>query len=430
MGDVLAALRHRLAGTELRGRALWVVIGCLVCQMGLGLTYVKSGLSADLIEALGLTRAQFSGANTPQLAVQSLASPLAGFLTVRYGARRVLVASALLFAVVFVGFSRIESIWGFYFAIAGVGLGAAGMGDVSVGHVVAQWFRRHRGLALGVAYAGSNLGGSVMVWLTGAVTARSDFRTALLAVALFSLAVLFPAAWFLVRDRDSVREEMQGVDSLAHPPAGAPGAPTPVAAPDETSLDLRAALQTRTFWILTATLFAFFFYFNGILDHFVLILTDAGLSHEEASTRLSQTIGLGILSKIVGGFLADRVSQERAILYDYALLGLSSVVLLFVPSMLVLLPVFVVTYGFSQAARDVVWPLAVERCFGARHLGSIYGAMTLALLPGAALGPLAAAALRDATGDYRMSFLVFIAMNGAAFAALLFVRDERGRGTT
>ena len=46
-----------------------------------------------------------------------------------------------------------------------------------------------------------------MVWLTGAVTARSDFRTALLAVALFSLVVLLPAAYFLVRDRETVRVE-------------------------------------------------------------------------------------------------------------------------------------------------------------------------------------------------------------------------------
>lgn len=438
MRAALSRLRDRMAGSELRGRALWVVIGCLVCQMGLGLTYVKSGLAADLIESLGLTRAQFSGANTPQLAIQSLASPLAGYLTVRFGAKRVLTASALLFAVVFVGFSRIESVWGFYFAIAGVGLGAAGMGDVTVGHVVAQWFRRHRGLALGIAYAGSNLGGSAMVWLTGAVTARSDFRMALLAVALFSLVVLFPAAYFLVRDRETVRGETAPVashagrassDSTSRPlrdPSAADAAAAAGAPEDETSLDLRAALRTRTFWILTATLFAFFFYFNGILDHFVLILTDAGVSHAEAATRLSQTIGLGIVSKVAGGYLADRVSQERAILYDYAVLGLSSIVLFFLPDRLVLIPVFVVTYGFSQAARDVVWPLAVERCFGARHLGSIYGAMTLALLPGAALGPLAAAALRDATGDYRPVFLLFIAMNAAALTALFFVRDERG----
>ncbi|MBY0399313.1 MFS transporter, partial [Myxococcota bacterium] len=369
-------------------------------------------------------------------AVQSLASPLAGYLTVRYGAKPVLVGSALLFSLVFVGFSQVESIAGFYLAIAGVGLGAAGMGDVSVGHVVAQWFRRHRGLALGIAYAGSNLGGSAMVWLTGAVAARSDFRTALLAVALFSLVVLLPAAFFLVRDREGAREEVRAAGAparsreatdptaiaLAHP-SGSDASTAP--APQAPSLDLRAALRTRTFWILTTTLFSFFFYFNGILDHFVLILTDAGLSHEEAATRLSQTIGLGIVSKVVGGYLADRVSQEHAILYDYGLLALSSVVLLFLPSA-VFLPVFVLSYGFSQAARDVVWPLAIERCFGARHLGSIYGAMTLALLPGAALGPLAAAALRDALGDYRMAFVLFIAMNAAALVALFFVRDERG----
>ena len=45
-------------------------------------------------------------------------------------------------------------------------------------------------------------------------------------------------------------------------------------------LDLRAALRTRSFWILTATLFSFFFYFTGVLDAFVLFLVDAGLSKD------------------------------------------------------------------------------------------------------------------------------------------------------
>lgn len=387
--------------------------------MGLGLTYVSRGLSTDLIEALGITRAQFSGANVPQLTLQALASPVVGYLTVRFGASRVLAGSAALFALVFAGFSRVETLAGFYLAIAGVGLAAAGMGDVSVGHVVAQWFRRHRGLALGLAYAGSNLGGSLMVRMTAEVTAYADFRAALTTVAAFSLLILLPAAFFLVRDPEPGRA-LRPID------AGDPDRPS-VEGPhpaEVESLDLRAALRTRTFWILTATLFAFFFYFNGILDHLVLILTDGGLSPTEAGTRLSQAIGLGVVSKIAGGWLADRVSQERAILYDYALLTASSLVLFLLPEPRWVV-VFVVSYGFSQAARDVVWPLAVERCFGPRHLGSIYGAMTLALLPGAALGPLMAAGVRDASGDYRLAFVVFSATNFAALAALWFVRDER-----
>lgn len=424
MADLLASLRARFprseprseSRSELRGRALWVVVGCLICQMGLGLTYVKSGLSAELIEALDLSRAQFSGANTPQLALQALASPLAGFLTVRYGASRVLAGSALLFAFVFFGFSRVESVAGFYFAVAGVGLGAAGMGDITVGHVVTQWIRKSRGLALGIAYAGSNLGGSVMVILTGTVATHFGFRGALLSVVAFALVVLLPASIFMVRDRDRVARASAEPDDDARF--------AQLAEEAATSLDLRAALRTRTFWILTATLFSFFFYFTGILDHFVLFLTDAGLSNQDARAHLGQAIGLGIVSKIAGGFLADRIPQKHAILYDYGLLAISSGVLLLLPHP-ILLPVFVFSYGFSQAARDVVYPLVIERCFGARHLASIYGTMTLTLLPGAALGPLMAAALRDSLGDYRLAFTIFAVLNLASFAALFFVRDER-----
>ena len=414
--DLSPSIRAWLAASDLRGRALWVVLGCLVCQMGLGLTYVKSGLSTDLIEALSLSRAQFSGANTPQLAVQALASPLAGFLTVRYGASRVLAGSALFFALVFFGFSRVDSVTGFYFAVAGVGLGAAGMGDITIGHVVTQWIRKNRGLALGIAYAGSNLGGSAMVLLTGAVAERYGFRGGLLSVVAFSLLVLLPASLLLVRDRDSEplsTAEHEAVATLAQSSLEA-----------DTSLDLRAALRTRTFWILTTTLFTFFFYFTGVLDHFVLFLTDAGLSNPDARSYLGQAIGLGVISKIAGGFLADRIAHEKAILYDYSLLAVSSLVLLLLPNP-ILLPVFVLSYGFSQAARDVVYPLVIERCFGARHLASIYGTMTLTLLPGAALGPLMAAALRDALGNYRLAFAIFALLNIASVAALFYVRDER-----
>ncbi len=92
----------------------------------------------------------------------------------------------------------------------------------------------------------------------------------------------------------------------------------------------------------------------------------------------------------------------------------------------ILLPVFVLSYGFSQAARDVVYPLVIERCFGARHLASIYGTMTLTLLPGAALGPLMAARLRDTLGDYRLAFAIFAALNLLSVAALL-ARARRAR---
>lgn len=414
----MSSLRESIASalSEFRGRTLWVVIGCLICQMGLGLTYVSRGLSVEIIEALELTRTQFAGASTPQLTLQSIASPLVGYLTIRLGASRVLAASALLFAAVFFFFSQVESLVGFYIAIAGVGFCAAGMGDISVGHAVTQWVHKNRGLALGIAYAGSNLGGTVMVRLTGAVAGAYSWREALLAVVPIALFVLLPAALFLIKDR-------KGSEFTA----AAVAARTEDAPEEEASLNLSEAMRTRSFWILTGTLFTFFFYFTGVLDHLVLFLTDAGLSKETAREWLGWAISLGILSKVLGGFLADRIPHERAILYDFALLAVSSFVLLMLPNP-VLLPVFILSYGFAQAARDVVYPLVIERCFGRENLASIYGAMTVTLLPGAALGPLFSALLRDHFGNYTAAFATYAVLNTAAAIALFFVRNERSNG--
>jgi MFS family permease len=168
----------------------------------------------------------------------------------------------------------------------------------------------------------------------------------------------------------------------------------------------------------------FFFYFLGILDCLVLFLTDTGMPREQAVSFFSQALGLGMVSKIALGLLADRIHHKTAILIDYALLTLSSVVLLALPND-ALIWAFVGCFGFAAAARDVVTPLMVTTCFGVRYMAQIYGALMLTLLPGGALGPVFAAAVHDRTGSYELAFATFAALNGAALVALCFLRRER-----
>jgi len=405
---------------EFRGRAFWVALGCLICQMGLGLTYIRTGLAADLIEGLSLTRAELSSSASPQLALQAIASPIVGYLTVRMGASRVLGVASAFFAFVFFGFSRIDSLSGLYLTTAAIGLGAAGMGDITVGHIISQWFHRNRGLALGIAYAGSNLGGSVMVGLVGAVAAQASWREGMLAVIPVALFILLPTSLWLVRDPPQGHQA--ALEELHRDAMNAEE--TERRRNEGSDLDLKAALRTRSFWILTFTLFTFFFYFTGILDHLVLFLVDSGLPKEEAVSAFRQAVGLGVVSKILGGFFSDRIPRLRAVQIVYFVLGVSSIVLLALPHP-VLLVVFVFSFGVSQACRDVVYPLVLGRCFGDRNMGEIYGAMMLTLFPGGALGPLFAAFLRDELGNYDLAFGTFAGLNVLACVGLLLVRDER-----
>ena len=88
--------------------------------------------------------------------------------------------------------------------------------------------------------------------------------------------------------------------------------------------------------------------------------------------------------------------------------------------------VFVVSYGFSAAARDVVTPLIVAHCFGVRRLAEIYGWLMLTLLPGGTLGPIFAGYVHDRTGSYDLAFQVFAGLNVLSLLLLMLVRDERG----
>jgi len=392
---------------ELRGRALGVVAGCLVCQMGLGFGYAIGSLAPEMLADLGWSRAEFSVARAPQLWAIALASPLVGAATVRFGGRAVLLVATALLGVGYAALAGVHALWQLSALTVVIGLAVAGIGDIAAGAVVSQWIVKARGLGLGIVYTGSNLGGWIAITLTSAALDVGTWRTAVLAIAAFGLLGMLPFALVTLRDRHapSTREpDAHGVDEAR-------------------DLDVRAALRTPSFWILTFTLLVFWLYFLAMLDHLVLFLNDVGVP--DARTHFGRAVGLGMVSKIAFGWLADRMPAKAALVLDFGLLAASSVLLLLLPDP-VLLWVFVGTFGFSVAARDVVTPLIVARCFGVRYLAQIYGVLMLTLLPGGTLGPAFTGYVHDLTGSYTAAFQALTAANLVAFALLLFVRDERG----
>jgi MFS family permease len=404
---------------DIRGRGLGVVLGCLVCQMGLGFGYVFGPLAPDILAEFGWTRAMYSSARAPQLFVIALASPLVGAMTIRFGARRVLSGAALLLGIAFCLLSGLESLWQLTALVVMTGLAITGLGDIAVGQVVSQWVARGRGLALGIVYTGSNLGDFLLTRIAGGVADASSWRAAFLGMGVAGLLVLLPVAYWVVREPRI-------------PASGAPGAGAdPAAAPEQISeiggdadMNLAMALRTRSFWILAFSLFTFFFYFISLLEHLVLFLTDEGLPRDAAVAYFSNAIALGLVSKVGLGLVADRIPHKAALLVDYGVLALSSGVLLWLPHP-TLLPLFIAVFGFSYAARDVVYPLMVTHCYGLRFMAPIYGAMMLTLLPGGVLGPIFAAAIHDHFGSYAIAFRTFAVLNAVAVVALFFVRNER-----
>ena len=126
----------------MRGRALAVVVGCMVCQMGAGFFYASRALSADVIADLGWSRTMWASGMAPMLVISSVSQVFVGAACVRFGVRPVVLASLACLGVSVVVFGSMQNITHFYGAMMLLALANAGIGDVSIGSVITKWFER------------------------------------------------------------------------------------------------------------------------------------------------------------------------------------------------------------------------------------------------------------------------------------------------
>lgn len=386
-----------------------VLVGCLVCQMGLGLGgYVIAAFLKPVVEELGWSRTAFSVSTLPFLVAMALASPLVGRVTDRVGGRIVFAGAITAVAATLVGLSRMDSLVDFYAMSFLLGVVVTGVGDIPAGGVVARWFPDRRGLALGLTYLGSNVGGAIVPIVAGIVTEAASWRAALVVLAAGGWLLIFPAAIALVRDAPGAGEGA----ALDDPEAG-------------DGLTLAEAVRTPAFWMLAGVLFLFYFYYVGVNHHLVAYLADSGASYRAAARGFGYAVFIGVFGKVGAGLLADRTSVRPAILLTFGLLAVGSGVLLLLETRPELQIVFLTLHGVTVAAENVMLPLVVAACFGARHLAAIYGALMLALLPGGALGPVLAGWVHDTSGSYRVAFTVFAIGNVVALGLLACLRPAR-----
>src|SRR5262249_36002753 len=87
-------------------RARSVMCGAMAAQMIMGLTYGGAPLLRPMLDELGWSRGALMAASSPTTWMTALASPVAGYLTQRYGARAVIAVGALLAALIGWGHSQ------------------------------------------------------------------------------------------------------------------------------------------------------------------------------------------------------------------------------------------------------------------------------------------------------------------------------------
>jgi MFS family permease len=144
--------------------------------------------------------------------------------------------------------------------------------------------------------------------------------------------------------------------------------------------------------------------------HIVAYCGDLGFGAVRGAEMLSVMLGMGVVSRLVSGWISDRIGGLRTLLLGSILQGIA--LLLFLPSDgLVSLYLVSGLFGLFQGGIVPAYALIVREYFPASEAGARVGTVLMATLVGMALGGWMSGAVFDLTGSYRAAFLNGIAWN-------------------
>jgi MFS family permease len=342
----------------------------------------------------------------------ALCAPFVGGLVDRHGARRVILVSFVLEALVLASFHQMDgSLAGFYARY--VALGALGLGTthVAFARVIASWFDRQRGLALGVALAGVGVGGVVLPVLCQWLIGSFGWRLAYVGLALLIILVTLPIMALTIRNTPA---------QLGLAPDGdAPGSERARASDELSSLGATfpEARRERIYWQMLLTFLLVGISLQAMMLHLVPLLRERGVGADAAAMAQS-TIFAGLLvGRLVTGWLMDRYFAPRVAL-AFLLAPIVGIAMLALGANGASAFVAAALIGVAAGAEVDVIAYLTSRYFGMRQYSRIYGTFYSLYSLGGGIGPLLTATAVERSGGYASSLWTHIGIL-AAGAALL-----------
>ena len=273
---------------------------------------------------------------------------------------------------------------------------------------VSHWFEKRRGIAVAIAASGNYIAGTIWPPIIQRVIEDHGWRTTYWTIAAVCLVGMIPLALTLRRKPPHHHESAEGASVPAHSTKSLGLSPNA----------LQAVLIVAGIGCCVAM--------SMPQVHIVAYCADLGYGVARGAEMLSLMLGFGIVSRIVSGWIADRVGGVKTLLLGSTLQCVALVFYL-IDDSLNSLYLASAMFGLFQGGIVPSYALIVREYFPPKEAGFRVGLAISSTLVGMALGGWMGGVLFDWTGSYRAAFINGIAWNllNGAVAWWLLLRQNR-----
>ena len=333
--------------------------------------------------------------------------PIVGPLVDKFGPRYLMTMGAIIAGFSTFLMSTADNFWEIilYFSIIGAS-GHACLSHIVTNTTLARWFIKKRGRATGIATTGINVGEAIMAPLIQLLITYVGWRKTWQFMALVPWLIIAPTSFlFMRRSPEDLGLKPDGESTEIENKQNASDSHQDI----EEIWTPKDAFRTTSLWALVFSTNLAAIAVIGVVLHQIPFMIDQGLSPGIAALSLTTYAIFAIPSKLVWGFLAEKVAIKY--LTAASLIGSASGLLILIQASTIKgVLLFGVIYGLTRGAWAVVQSLIWADYFGRAFLGSIRGFVSPIQGLSAIFGPLFAGWLRDVTNSYQIPFYTFVGL--------------------
>ncbi|WP_302255628.1 L-lactate MFS transporter [Sutterella wadsworthensis] len=397
-----------------------IALSAVGIHASIGSVYAWSVLTKPVMAEMGISLSSTTWAFSIAILFLGLSAAFLGKFVERIGPRASGLLSMLFFCSGLIGtalavsMKSVALLYFFYGAVGGIGLGIGYITPVST---LVKWFPARRGFATGLAIMGfgfaSLIGGPLMQRLTALYGLSTNFLIMggayAVVMTLSSLYLMPPKAGETV---DLTKLSDDASEKLKKAATAQTGR----------QYTRREAVQTWEFWSL------WWLFFTNITCGIGLLAVASPMAQEAVGMNAAGAAALvgaiGIvngLGRLAWSTLSDWMGRASTYVLFFVIETAAFFALAQTPSE-ALFYILVLTIISCYGGGFSCMPAFLSDLFGVRQLSSIHGIMLTAWALAGIAGPMLLSVIKETTGSYHQTMLVFAGLMSAALVLSVILK--------